>query len=107
SARSNRSVTVMRFRALVITGLLPATVLAQRGGARPSGDPTLNGPIPATAPAYGSALFEAMRVRNVGPTTGGRIADIAVDPRNESIWYVASAASGLWKTTNHGVSFTP
>jgi photosystem II stability/assembly factor-like uncharacterized protein len=48
-----------------------------------------------------------MRMRNVGPTTGGRIADIAVDPKNESIWYVASAASGLWKTTNHGVSFTP
>src|SRR5207247_2224880 len=43
----------------------------------------------------------------VGPTTGGRISDIAVDPKNQSIWYVASSASGLWKTTNHGVTFTP
>jgi photosystem II stability/assembly factor-like uncharacterized protein len=97
----------MRCRVVVVVGLFPATLLGQRGGGRVQGDPTLTGPIPASAPAYGPALFEAMRIRNVGPTTGGRIADIAVDPKNESIWYVASAASGLWKTTSHGVSFTP
>src|SRR4051812_10817934 len=98
----------MRFRTLLVAGLFPASLLAQRGGGgRGAADPTLNGPIQPTAPAYGSALFEALRVRNVGPTTGGRIADIAVDPKNPSIWYVASAASGLWKTMNHGVSFSP
>src|ERR1041385_3488674 len=99
----------MRFRLIALVPLVPSMLLAQRGGGGGRGfaDPTLNGPIPASAPAYGSALFEAMRVRNVGPTTGGRISDIAVDPRNSSIWYVAAASSGLWKTTNHGVSFSP
>src|SRR5881394_3955900 len=99
----------MKFRALVAAAsLLPSLLTAQRGGGgRGFADPTLNGPIAASAPAYGSALFETMRMRNVGPTTGGRISDLAVDPRNQSIWYVASASSGLWKTTNHGVTFTP
>src|SRR5207247_5515804 len=36
-----------------------------------------------------------------------RIADIAVDPRNRSVWYVATASGGLWKTVNHGVTFQP
>src|SRR3954462_14550737 len=98
----------MRFRFIAAVLILPSILLAQRGGGgRGFADPTLDGPIPATAPAYGSPLFEAMRIRNVGPTTGGRISDVAVDPRNPSIWYVAAASSGLWKTTNHGVSFTP
>ena len=48
-----------------------------------------------------------MRARPVGPTTGGRIADLAVDPKNGSIWYVAAASGGLWKTIDHGVTFTP
>ena len=98
----------MRFRPIAVFLFVPSFLIAQRGGGgRGFADPTLNGPVPATAPAYGSALFESMRMRNVGPTTGGRIADIAVDPRNPSIWYVAAASSGLWKTSNHGVSFTP
>ena len=99
----------MQSRIIVAASLLlPSVLVAQRGGGgRGFADPTLNGPVAASAPAYGSQLFEAMRMRNVGPTTGGRISDIAVDPKNESVWYVASASSGLWKTTNHGVSFTP
>src|SRR5260370_41977210 len=63
--------------------------------------------MPASASGVRSGLFGAPPMRSIGRTTGGRIADIAVAPKNESMWYVASAASGLWKTTNHGVSFTP
>ena len=37
----------------------------------------------------------------------GRIADIEIDPNNPSIWYVATAFGGLWKTTNRGTTFTP
>lgn len=36
---------------------------------------------------------------------GGRIMDIAVQESNSSIFYVASASGGLWKTTNGGISF--
>jgi photosystem II stability/assembly factor-like uncharacterized protein len=53
-------------------------------------------------------LFRGLELRNIGPMlTPGRIADVAVDPRNGSVWYVATASSGLWKTTNHGETFTP
>jgi photosystem II stability/assembly factor-like uncharacterized protein len=50
----------------------------------------------------------ALSFRNVGPAlTSGRIADIAVDPNNHDLWYVAAASGGVWKTSNHGTTFTP
>src|SRR4051794_16187523 len=49
-----------------------------------------------------------LAMRNIpGTFTSGRIADVAVDPRNRSVFYVATASGGLWKTTNRGVSFDP
>ncbi|MGH9374373.1 MAG: WD40/YVTN/BNR-like repeat-containing protein, partial [Vicinamibacterales bacterium] len=49
---------------------------------------------------------ESMRrfeFRSLGPSlTTGRISDIAVDPRNPSVWYVAAASGNLWKTENRG-----
>lgn len=46
--------------------------------------------------------------RNLGPVNfGGRIVDFAVDPRNHAVFYVATASGGLFKTTNHGVTFEP
>src|SRR6185295_9481594 len=48
--------------------------------------------------------FRGLALRNITSTlSSGRIADIAVDPRNRSVWYVASASGGVWKTTNRGV----
>jgi photosystem II stability/assembly factor-like uncharacterized protein len=49
-----------------------------------------------------------LTLRNIpGTFTSGRIADVAVDPKNRNIWYVATASGGLWKTTNHGTTFQP
>ena len=46
--------------------------------------------------------------RSVGPAfMSGRIADIAIDPNNENIWYVAVGSGGVWKTTNAGTSWKP
>jgi photosystem II stability/assembly factor-like uncharacterized protein len=62
----------------------------------------------AQAGAPGSDPLAAFRFRSVGPAiTSGRMADVAVDPRNPNIWYVASASGGLWKTTNRGRNFEP
>lgn len=53
-------------------------------------------------------LVKGLEVRNVaGIFTSGRIADIAVDPKNRSTWYIATASGGLWKTTNRGLNFQP
>ncbi len=49
-----------------------------------------------------------LKFRSVGPAlTSGRIADLAVNPENHNEYYVGVASGGVWKTTNHGVTFTP
>src|SRR3954467_3217458 len=52
--------------------------------------------------------FKDYAFRSIGPgVTSGRISDVVVDPKNPSVWYVASAVGGLWKTENRGNTFTP
>src|SRR5687767_12739207 len=60
---------------------------------------------PAALPAN---ALKALELRSIGPTlTTGRIQDIEIDPANPSVWYVASAFGGLWKTENRGITFSP
>ncbi len=42
-----------------------------------------------------------------GAMMSGRISDIAVNPKNQSEWYVGVASGGLWKTSNSGLTFAP
>jgi photosystem II stability/assembly factor-like uncharacterized protein len=52
--------------------------------------------------------FKDFAFRSIGPgLTSGRIVDVAIDPKNPSVWYVAAAAGNLWKTDNRGNTFTP
>ncbi len=52
--------------------------------------------------------LSGLKFRSVGPAlTSGRIADIAVHPGNSSVYYVASASGGVWKTENNGTTFEP
>ncbi len=58
--------------------------------------------LPAQSP------FDGLRFREIGPAVmGGRIQDVEVDPRDHSTIYAAAAGGGLWKTTNHGILWTP
>jgi photosystem II stability/assembly factor-like uncharacterized protein len=53
-------------------------------------------------------ILKGIELRSIGPALAtGRIADIAIDPKNTNVWYVASAFGGLWKTVNRGITFTP
>ncbi len=53
------------------------------------------------------SIVGGLNFRLVGPAlTSGRIADLAVDPSNQNTWYIAAASGGVWKTTNHGTTFT-
>ncbi|HMU11030.1 MAG TPA: hypothetical protein PKC54_13555, partial [Ferruginibacter sp.] len=48
-----------------------------------------------------------LNFRSIGPAvTGGRITDLAINPKNTSEYYVASGHGSLWKTVNNGVTFT-
>ncbi len=52
--------------------------------------------------------FQGLKLRNIGPAfMSGRIADLAIHPENESLWYVAAGSGGVWKTTNAGTTFDP
>lgn len=53
-------------------------------------------------------VLSGLALRNIGPTLNtGRIADVAIDPKNPSVWYVVSAFGGVWKTENRGITFSP
>jgi photosystem II stability/assembly factor-like uncharacterized protein len=53
-------------------------------------------------------VLKGLELRSIGPSLGsGRIQDIEIDPKNPSVWYVASAFGGLWKTVNRGITFRP
>ena len=54
-----------------------------------------------------SSLVSDIKIRNIGPALmSGRIADIAIHPKNKNIWYVAVGSGGLWKTTNSGITWS-
>jgi photosystem II stability/assembly factor-like uncharacterized protein len=53
-----------------------------------------------------SGLFDALHFRPIGPASmSGRISDLAVYETNPAIFYVGTAHSGVWKTTNGGTTF--
>ncbi|MFK7831602.1 MAG: glycosyl hydrolase [Congregibacter sp.] len=52
--------------------------------------------------------FQGLKLRSIGPAfMSGRIADLAIHPEDESVWYVAVGSGGVWKTTNAGTTFEP
>ncbi len=53
-------------------------------------------------------VFGGFKFRSLGPAfMSGRIADIAIHPENQHIWYVAVGSGGLWKTENSGTTWRP
>jgi len=54
------------------------------------------------------STFQGLKMRSVGPAfTSGRIADIAIHPDDNNLWYVAVGSGGVWKTHNAGVTWQP
>jgi hypothetical protein len=55
-----------------------------------------------------ASTFSGLKLRNIGPAfTSGRIADIAIHPDDDNVWYVAVGSGGVWKTMNAGNTWTP
>lgn len=53
-------------------------------------------------------MFRGIEIRSIGPATyAGRISEILVDPRNDSVIYVAASTGGIFKTRDKGESWTP
>ncbi len=54
-----------------------------------------------------SKTYSGLKFRSIGPAfTSGRIADFAINPKNYSEYFVASASGGVWKTEDRGTTFS-
>ena len=52
--------------------------------------------------------LSGMSFRSIGPAlVSGRVIDLAVNSNNHDEFFVAAASGGVWKTENHGNTFTP
>jgi photosystem II stability/assembly factor-like uncharacterized protein len=61
--------------------------------------------VPSLSP-ISEPLFKNFKARSIGPAVmGGRISDIALDPRNPHTFYVGLATGGIVKTANDGITF--
>jgi len=57
-------------------------------------------------PGLNEASLKGLEWRSIGPAmTAGRIADIAVNPKDRSQWFVAVGSGGVWKTDNRGTTW--
>lgn len=106
SVRASNLARAVAVRAAVAAMVLPLgwslPLVAQRAPKRGAADAA-----PA-APALTAEALQGLQLRSIGPgLVTGRIADIKIDPKNPSTWYIATAFGGIWKTTNRGASFTP
>ncbi|MEO6222897.1 MAG: hypothetical protein ABIP90_06575, partial [Vicinamibacterales bacterium] len=89
-----------RLSGFVATAVFSAVVWSVADPAAIAGQSQAGGMTPETL----SALTFRSLPTNV---VTGRIQDIEIDPKNPSVWYVASAFGGLWKTINRGITFEP
>jgi photosystem II stability/assembly factor-like uncharacterized protein len=63
---------------------------------------------PEPGPGFNEATFKGLEWRGIGPALmSGRIADVEIDPRDPSTWYVAVGSGGVWKTENRGNTWQP
>src|SRR5262245_61014107 len=87
--------------------LLPVLFLAPTG-ALPQKPDTPKGPAAQSADAPASDPYAGLRLRSIGPALfSGRIAGLAIHPRNPAHYFAAVASGGVWKTTNDGTTWTP
>src|SRR5687768_13171526 len=91
---------------LAILVLSAAASAAAAAPPRASKAPEKPSPAPTSPPAR--EALTGLAFRSIGPAImGGRIDDLAVVESRPSTFYVATAAGGLWKTVNNGVTLEP
>ena len=82
-------------RAVVVCALLALSVFAAPAADEPD------------KPGKGPEEFKSLKFRSVGPTAGGRVARAAGVPGDPLTYYAATAAGGVWKSIDGGVTWKP
>ncbi|MEE8411565.1 MAG: glycosyl hydrolase, partial [Acidobacteriota bacterium] len=91
---------------IVLVGLALAPGVDAKKGKK--GEPKAGENETEDAGPLSAGTLSGLKFRTIGPAlTSGRIADLAVSPTDPDTWFVAAASGGVWKTTNHGTTFTP
>ena len=63
---------------------------------------------PAFAQNLSTDHLSGLKLRSIGPANmSGRIVDLAVLESDPYTFYAATATGGVWKTTNHGITWKP
>jgi photosystem II stability/assembly factor-like uncharacterized protein len=55
----------------------------------------------------GPPEFKRLQIRNVGPAAGGRVARSCGVPGDPLTYYAATAAGGVWKSSDAGITWKP
>jgi photosystem II stability/assembly factor-like uncharacterized protein len=68
----------------------------------------LTAPLAAQEKAGGTpAEFKHLKYRSIGPAAGGRVARAAGVPGDPLTYYAATAAGGVWKSSDGGINWKP
>ena len=94
-SRSSRSLAALLLAAAVPAGAQELSVSVSRGARAPAADPA----------AADSAMFGALRYRQVGPFRGGRVTTVTGVPSQPRTFYMATTGGGVWRTTDAGASW--
>lgn len=106
-------------RALLVLFLATATIVFAQTAKTQRKPPAQSAPPPAAAaqpapaaaapssgPVVGAVMLKTLKARSIGPAVmGGRISDIAFDPKDAFTYYVGFSTGGLVKTSDGGTTF--
>src|SRR5262245_13442859 len=56
---------------------------------------------------FNPELFKSLHWRSIGPFRGGRTRAVAGVPSQPNVFYIAQVNGGVWKTDDHGRTWTP
>ncbi len=90
------------FGAATGTATRPATGASP--AAAPAGHPTSE---PLSPEEQAKGPLRGLEYRLVGPAIGGRVARVTGVPGDPSTWFAATAAGGVWRSTNGGTDWEP
>jgi photosystem II stability/assembly factor-like uncharacterized protein len=87
--------------ALLATSCLIVALAGACG--KPSGGPRSEAAKRGPYPVVDASFTTALEWRFVGPSRGGRVNAVAGDPNDPLVFYMGTAHSGVWKTTDAGL----
>src|SRR5438045_630456 len=89
-----------------VTATSPSSAASAAATTPPLSSSVTPSPAPAGPTLLTDVLFKSLKARAIGPAVmGGRVSDIAIDPRNPFIFYVGLGHGGIFKTNDNGVTF--